>query len=82
MKLQDTVGLMTSSDYKERFIAEYKQLVIRRDGLTAMLDKWTKGELDFTPTCPIAMYDTQLKAMNDYALVLETRALLEDVNLK
>lgn len=38
--LKDTVELMNSSDYKERFIAEYQQLVIRYKGLRNMLDKW------------------------------------------
>ena len=31
--LKDTVELMNSTDYKERFIAEYKQLAIRYKGL-------------------------------------------------
>lgn len=29
MTLRDTVELMESTDYKERFVAEYQQLVIR-----------------------------------------------------
>ena len=33
MKLQDTIELMNSSDFKDRFKAEYYQLKIRRDGL-------------------------------------------------
>lgn len=37
--LKDTVELMNSEDYRERFIAEYKQLVIRCNGLRNMLDK-------------------------------------------
>ena len=31
--LKDTVELMNSEDYRERFIAEYKQLVIRYKGV-------------------------------------------------
>ena len=49
MELKDTVALMASADYKERFKAEYYQLVIRFKKLQAMLEKWDKGELDFTP---------------------------------
>ena len=37
MKLADTVEMMNSSDYKERFKAEYAQLVIRYYGLRNML---------------------------------------------
>lgn len=43
MTLRDTVELMNSADYKERFIAEYQQLVIRYKGLRNMLDKWDQG---------------------------------------
>ena len=44
MKLQDTIELMNSSDFKDRFKAEYYQLKIRLDGLKKML-KNTKKEL-------------------------------------
>lgn len=33
IELKDTVGLMKSSDYKERFIAEYTQVKIRYEKL-------------------------------------------------
>ena len=33
MKLQDTVELMTSGDFKDSMRAEYYQLKIRHDGL-------------------------------------------------
>ncbi len=39
MKLADTVEMMNSVDYKERFKAEYAQLVIRYNGLKKMLEK-------------------------------------------
>lgn len=37
--LNETVDGMCSTDYKERFVAEYNQLVIRYKGLQNMLDK-------------------------------------------
>ena len=37
MELKDTVELMTSEDYKERFRAEYWQTKIRYDRLMNML---------------------------------------------
>ena len=52
MKLIDTVPLMNSEDYKDRFKAEYYQVYIRFVKLKAMLEKWDKDELDFEPTCP------------------------------
>lgn len=79
--LVSTAMLMKSKDYKERFIAEYQQLVIRYNSLKAMLEKWDKGELSFTPTCPRSIYNMQVRAMADYIAVLESRAVMEDVKL-
>ena len=80
-KLSQTVDMMTSSDYKERFKAEYAQVVIRYKKLKNMLDKWDKNELTFTPTCPRSTYNIQIKAMTDYIAVLEARAVMENIIL-
>ncbi|RHM40541.1 hypothetical protein DWZ70_02770 [Mediterraneibacter gnavus] len=72
---------MNSEDYRDRFVAEYKQLVIRYKGLMNMLDKWDRGELNFEPTCPRSTYNMQIKAMTDYIAVLEARAVMEEVTL-
>lgn len=77
--LKDTVEMMNSTDYKERFIAEYDQLVIRYKGLRNMLDKWDRDELEFKPTR--STYNMQIKAMTDYIAVLEARAVMENVEL-
>ena len=37
MKLNETIELMNSEDYKERFKGEYAQLVIRYCGLSAIM---------------------------------------------
>ena len=81
MKLSETVEMMNSADYKERFKAEYNQLVIRYKGLKAMLDKWDNGTLQFEPTCPRSTYNMQIKAMADYRAVLEARAVMENIVL-
>ena len=80
-KLSQTVDMMTSSDYKERFKAEYAQVVIRYKKLKNMLDKWDKNELTFTPTCPRSTYNIQIKAMTDYIAILEARAVMENIIL-
>lgn len=82
MELKETIEMMNSVDYKERFKAEYLQVVIRYKKLTEMLKKWDKGELPFTPTCPRSTYNMQIKAMTDYIAVLEARAVMENVNLE
>lgn len=79
--LLDTVVLMKSDDYKERFIAEYQQLVIRYKGLKKMLDNWDKGKLSFVPACSRSTYNKQIKSMVDYIAVLEIRAVMEDINV-
>ena len=81
MELKDTIALMQSEDYKERFKAEYHQVVIRFKKLKTMLDKWDNGTLEFTPTCPRAAYNFQVKAMADYIASLEVRAAIEGVEL-
>lgn len=81
MELKDTATLMQSDDYKERFEAEYYQVVIRFEKLSAMLNKWDNGTLKFTPTCNRRLYNLQIKAMADYIAVLEARAIIEGVDL-
>ena len=81
MKLIDTVPLMNSEDYKDRFKAEYYQVYIRFVKLNSMIEKWDKDELDFEPTCPYSTYEMQIKAMRDYISVLEARAVMENIDL-
>lgn len=81
-ELAETIPLMCSDDYKQRFRAEYFQNVIRYDRLYKMVEKWDKGELEFTPTCPREIYDRQLSEMGAYLSILEERAKLEDIDIK
>lgn len=46
-----------------------------------MLNKWDNGELEFTPTCPRATYNFQIKAMKEYRDILEVRAAIEEIDL-
>lgn len=80
-ELAATAELMVSSDYKDRFMAEYIQLKNRYEGLKNMIRKWDNDELDFEPTCPRPYYDVQLDAMQRYLGILEERAELENVQI-
>lgn len=82
MELIDTVDMMLSVDYKERFKAEYYQVVIRYNKLKKMLEKWDNGTLNFIPDCPRNAYDWQVESMKQYIAVLETRAEIEKINLE
>jgi hypothetical protein len=79
MELKDTIKLMTSEDYKERFLAEYWQVKIRYDKLKNMVDNW--DNLNFKPTCEKFIYKLQLNAMSQYLNILENRAIWEKVDL-
>ena len=81
MELKDTVELMNSEDYKDRFKAEYHQTKIRCEKLHTMLVKKEAGVLDFTPTCPDINLKQQERAMNDYLKTLEVRAAIEGIDL-
>ena len=77
--LEDTIGLMTSADYKDRFKAEYYQLNIRYEKLDAMVKNW--DNLSFEPTCSKETFNTQLEIMLDYLKILELRAMIESIEL-
>lgn len=81
MKLKDTVEMMGSSDYKERFRAEYFQLKIRMSGLSKMLIKYKEGTLNFTPSCSYSLLSRQLEVMKIYASYLLQRAEIEGIDL-
>ena len=81
MELRDTISMMSSANYKERFKAEFYALKIRRDKLVEMIAKWDKEELSFIPTCPKKIYYHQLSAMDAYLGVLLERAELEGIFL-
>jgi hypothetical protein len=81
MELKDTIELMNSSDYNDRFKAEYQQVKIRYEKLHKMLVKWDAGTLDFEPTCSKALLMEQERYMREYIRCLETRAEIEAVDL-
>lgn len=79
--LKDTIALMTSVDYKDRFRAEYWQTKIRHDKLKAMLEKYERRELEFEPTCAPGLLRYQLSTMGVYLDTLITRATVEGIDL-
>lgn len=81
MRLGDTVEMMNSENYKERFRAEYYQIKIRVCGLQNMLAVWDNDKLPFNPMCPRSTYNLQLRAMTDYKALLEMRAVMENIDI-
>ena len=80
-QLNETVDMMNSEDYKERFIAEYAQLKIRMRGLYAMLKKYRLGILTFAPKCSFDLLKGQYKSMELYESYLVERAMIEGIDL-
>lgn len=81
MELLDTVKLMESDDYKERFKAEYLQTKIRYDKLLKMIVKYESNTLDFEPSCSIELLKKQASTMGQYLYCLEMRAEIEGIEL-
>lgn len=75
-------ALSQSSDYKDRFLAEYCQLKDRYGKLHRMLVRWEANTLDFQPTCPFEVLEKQAAIMGQYLKQLEIRAEIEGIDLE
>lgn len=92
MELRETVEMMNSGDYKERFKAEYYQLKIRYEKLKAFNNKIEAAErtcYGCSPKkiempkhdCPFEMLTDQQRVMGEYLHLLEVRAVIEGIEL-
>ena len=85
MELKDTIELMNSSDYKERFKAEYQQTKIRYEKLKAFNNKIEASIIAGTEKpkhdCPLALLQDQQRQMGLYLKTLEIRAVIEGIDL-
>ena len=81
MDLLDTVELTSSSDFKDRFKAEYYQTKIRYEKLHKMVVKYEAGTLEFEPNCSLELLKAQESVMRSYLYMLEMRAEIEKITL-
>lgn len=85
MELKETVKLMNSENYKDRFIAEYQQVKIRYEKLKNFCNKIEVEEMlgkEVTKhDCPLELLREQQKYMGLYLSILEKRALIKNVEL-
>lgn len=81
MELRDIIEMMNSSDYKERFKAEYYYLDKKIIGLTIILNNYWEGSLQFKPKCSYDLLHEQLVHMKNYKRILEERAKIENIEL-
>jgi hypothetical protein len=94
LELMDTVELMGSSDYRDRFAAEYIQTKIRYEKLKAFNTKIEaacrtqnaeepeKKVPMPTHDCPASLLREQQAEMGEYLHLLEVRAVIEDIDLE
>lgn len=85
MELKETIELMCSENYKERFVAEYHQVKIRYEKLKNFCNKieveTMLGKEETKHDCPLGLLREQQEYMGLYLSVLEKRALIENVEL-
>ena len=96
MGLTDTVELMESDDYKDRFVAEYCQTKIRYEKLKAFNNKIEaarrvsynayeckqKSIVEPKHDCPKDLLIEQQGIMGQYLHILEVRAEIEGIDLE
>ena len=78
-ELKDTVALMESDDYKDKFKAEYWQTKMRFDALHKTIVKLDAGTLKLNTD--IRLLREQLGAMESYLYALEVRSEIEKIEL-
>jgi len=81
MELKDTVELMTSADWKDRFTAEYLQTKIRYEKLHKMIVKREVGKCDFLTPIPLDSWIAQAHHMGEYLHELEKQAVIHGIDL-
>lgn len=93
MELKDTIDMMQSADYKERFKAEYQQTKIRYEKLkkfNTIIEAAYRTECERpdikkvampTHDCPADLLRDQQRVMGEYLHILEVRAVIEGIDL-
>ena len=84
--LKDTERHMESSDYKERFFAEYMQTKIRYEKLKAYCNRieashYTSKVQEPPHDCTFDLLREQQSVMGQYLHILEVRAVIEGINI-
>ena len=81
MELKDTIELMSSTDWKDRFIAEYLQIKIRYEKLHKLIVRREVGKIEFNTPIPLASWNEQAYYMGMYLHELEKQAVLHGIEL-
>lgn len=83
--------LIKSDNYKDRFIAEYRQLKYRYDKLRAFNNRIAAANMTLHQAprinmpkhdCPEFLLEDQERVMESYLRILEKRAIIEGIELQ
>ena len=81
MELKDTIDLMTSSEWTDRFKAEYLQTKIRYEKLHKMIVMRDAGKHLFDTPIPLESWKEQARHMGNYLYELEKQAAIHGIEL-
>lgn len=85
MELKETIDMMTSADYKERFKAEYYQTKTRYEKLNHFCCRIEVAQImgaeEPKHDCPLGLLRQQQAHMGMYLSILEKRAIIEEIDL-
>jgi len=81
LQLKDTIKLMISPDWKERFLAEYFQTKIRYEKLHKMIVMREVGRVGFETPIPLDSWKEQAHHMGMYLYELEKQAAIHGIEL-
>ena len=86
MELKDTVEMMLSDDYRERFKAEYYQTKIRYEKLKKFGNEIEAAQLmageESKFNCRLMLIRDQQRHMGQYLHILEIRAEIEHIDVE
>ena len=72
---------MESANYEQSFRGEYRELSERHKALCDMIARYEAGLLNDDLPCSISLLSEQCAVMGRYLSILETRAIIENIEL-
>lgn len=77
----DTARLMQSPSWRDRFLAEYIQVTIRKDALARFVEREMTSDIPAVPSEAMELMKRQFSVMTEYQEILRRRAALEQIEI-
>ena len=78
---QDTARLMQSPSWRDRFLAEYIQVTIRKDALARFVEREMASDIPAVASEAMELMKHQFSVMTEYQEILRRRAALEQIEI-